>query len=199
MIAPQRPLLLGSASPRRLALLQGLGIPVAARPSNLDEAEREAELPHEYVERMAAEKLGHTVRHGLEGYAGALAADTIVVLDGLVLGKPRGLEEAASLVARLQGRTHRVMTSYAIAAHDGEVVARRVVCTDVTLRRLSEDEARRYAKTGEGLDKAGGYAAQGIGAFLVERLHGSYTNVVGLPVCEVVMDLQNAGLLGPYP
>jgi septum formation protein len=103
------------------------------------------------------------------------------------------------LLTRLCGRMHRVLTRYAIGAPNGGLIVARTVATDVWLRAASPDEIAAYARSGEGLDKAGAYAAQGVGAFLVERMNGSYTNVVGLPACEVVLDLKQHGLLGPFP
>lgn len=199
VITLDRPILLGSASPRRRALLEGLGLPVVSRPADLDESQRPGEPPDEYARRLAREKLQRTIATGLGGHACALAADTIVILDGAVLGKPADTAEAEVLIGRLQGRTHRVVTAYAIATADGAVAAARAVSTAVTFRALSADRIARYARSGEGLDKAGAYAAQGIGACLVVRIDGSYTNVVGLPLCEVVEDLEAARLLGPFP
>jgi septum formation protein len=127
-------------------------------------------------------------------------ADTIVVLDGDVLGKPRDVADAEALLKRLSGRTHTVYTRYALAAADAaEPALERTVASQVTLRAAEPEELARYAATREGLDKAGAYAVQGIGAFLVEAISGSYTNVVGLPVCEVVLDLKRLGLLAGFP
>jgi septum formation protein len=103
-------------------------------------------------------------------------------------------------VGRIVGRTHRVFTRYAITHADGTAPARaRTVESAVTMRSASNEEVARYAATGEGLDKAGAYAAQGIGAFLIERIDGSYSNVIGLPICEVVVDLTSMGLLAAFP
>jgi septum formation protein len=130
-----------------------------------------------------------------------VVADTIVVLGDSVLGKPRDVDEAEETLKRLAGRTHRVLTRYAVSVSpDSERVrVARTVESDVTIRAAAPAELRAYAETGEGLDKAGAYAAQGIGSFLVERISGSYTNVVGLPTCELVMDLRALGLLVAFP
>jgi septum formation protein len=130
-----------------------------------------------------------------------LVADTIVVLAGAILGKPVDVADARRLLERLAGRTHVVYTRYAIARADAPLVpvAARTVQSSVTLRAASGAELEAYARTGEGLDKAGAYAIQGVGAFLIERIEGSYTNVVGLPACEVVMDLLDARLLERFP
>jgi len=191
---------LGSASPRRRDILTGLGIPITIVPANADERIETGEQPLAYVERIVAEKLrGVVARVGQLPAAAILVADTIVVLDGEVLGKPEDVTDAERLLSRLAGREHRVHTRYAIATPDGALRAARTVSSDVTLRSASSAELAGYARTGEGLDKAGAYAIQGVGAFLVERIHGSYSNVVGLPACEVVLDLTASGLLERFP
>ena len=201
-ISASAPLVLGSASPRRRDILAGLGIPLRVAPANVPETELPGEPPLAYVERIVREKL----RGSASAFAGGpgsavLVADTIVVLDGDVLGKPADVPDAARLLGRLAGRTHTVFTRYAVARADApfEPVAARTVESKVTLRGASPAELERYARTGEGLDKAGAYAIQGIGAFLVARIEGSYTNVVGLPACEVVEDLLATGLLERFP
>ena len=171
-------------------------------PADVPEARWDAELPDAYLERIVGDKLRAVAASAVGlSFAALLVADTIVVLDGDILGKPNGVEEAAALVGRLVGQTHTVYTRYAIstARAPDRAAAYRVVTTRVTMRKASSDEVRRYAQTGEGLDKAGAYAAQGIGAFLIERIEGSYTNVVGLPACEVVQDLRALGLLDRFP
>ena len=201
-ITASSPLVLGSASPRRRDILAGLGIPLRVAPANVPEAELPDEAPLAYLERIVLDKLRGAARALREGPGSALlVADTIVVLDGLVLGKPNDVEDAVRLLERLSGRTHRVFTRYAIARADvpAEPVTARTVESSVTLRGASPAELEGYARTGEGLDKAGAYAIQGVGAFLVERIEGSYTNVVGLPACEVVQDLLGAGLLERFP
>jgi septum formation protein len=199
-IDPARPLILGSASPRRRDILSGLGIPITVLPADIDEGLAPAEAPLEYVERIVAAKLAAVaVRARQTAGAGLLVADTIVVLDEQVLGKPVDVADAERLLRRLAGREHRVHTRYAIAAPFGETLAARTVTSDVRLRAAPAEMLARYARTGEGLDKAGAYAVQGIGAFLVESIRGSYSNVVGLPACEVVGDLLSTGLLEHFP
>lgn len=197
-ISATSPLLLGSGSPRRRDILVGLGIPIEVSPANTDEDVGLTD-PERFLHRVVADKLAAaTAELERRAYCVAvLVADTIVVLDGHILGKPRDGAHAAELVARLSGRTHGVFTRYAIRA-DGEVVA-RTVGSRVTMRALSPEAARRYADTGEGADKAGAYAIQGVGAFLVRSIEGSYTNVVGLPSCEVVEDLERLGLIEGFP
>jgi septum formation protein len=136
-----------------------------------------------------------------ENVAALLVADTIVVLHDRILGKPVDTDDAIRLLGEIAGRTHTVYTRYAIAraAEPAVAIVARTVQTRVTMRSASADEIDAYARTGEGLDKAGAYAAQGIGAFLVERIEGSYSNVVGLPACEVVADFCATGLLRHFP
>jgi len=199
-LSSDTPLVLGSASPRRRDILTGLGIPITILPANVDESLAANEAPLAYVERIVAAKLrGVVSRARAVPAAAVLVADTIVVLDGEVLGKPEDVADAERLLSLLAGRQHRVHTRYAIATPDGDIVAARTVSSDVTLRAASPAEIAGYARTGEGLDKAGAYAIQGVGAFLVERIDGSYSNVVGLPACEVVLDLTQSGLLERFP
>lgn len=203
-VDPEHPLLLGSGSPRRREILSGLGLPLVIRPADVEEALEPGEPALAYLSRVVRDKLsaaGRAHRATPQAVAGLLVADTIVVLHDRVLGKPVDVDDAVRLLAQIAGRTHTVYTRYAIAhARTPDVAAvERTVQTRVSMRAATSDELRAYAKTGEGLDKAGAYAAQGIGAFLVERIEGSYSNVVGLPACEVVMDLTALGLLGHFP
>lgn len=198
-ISKDHPLLLGSSSPRRKEILSGLGLPIEVRPSDADEdvglTAADAFL-QAVVERKRRSLLA-LVGPDQARFAALLVADTIVVLDGEILGKPTDTSDALRLLCKLEGRTHTVFTRYAIEAC-GEVKARTVE-SRVTMRAADLGTLSRYAETGEGLDKAGAYAVQGLGAFLVRCVEGSYTNVVGLPACEVVEDLQAAELLGAYP
>jgi len=201
MISAKTPLLLGSASPRRKDILSGLGLAIRVEPADIPELVAPAERPLDYVSRIVAEKLSAVAARGSGAFSAILVADTVVVIDGDVLGKPEDEEDAARLLSRIVGRTHTVYTRYAISLPDApaEIRVARTVATEVSLRAASVDEVTRYAASGEGLDKAGAYAAQGLGAFLIERIVGSYSNVVGLPACEVVLDLRTLGLLGHFP
>jgi septum formation protein len=197
-ITPSTPLLLGSGSPRRRDILRGLGIPIEVSPANTDEDVDIAD-PARFLERVVGDKLV-AARRELERRAhcaAVLVADTIVVLDDEILGKPRDTSHAAELVSRLSGRSHTVFTRYAVGA--GTETVARTVESQVVMRALSQQAVQRYAETGEGADKAGAYAIQGIGAFLVRSIVGSYTNVVGLPSCEVVEDFERMGLLDGFP
>jgi len=201
MIRVETPLLLGSASPRRREILSGLGLSIRVEPADIPEHVALGEPALEYVSRIVGEKLHAVAARAPTAFSAILVADTVVVIDGDVLGKPEDVADAARLLRRIVGRTHTVYTRYAISLPDAPSVVRvaRTVATDVTLRAASEDELTRYAASGEGLDKAGAYAAQGLGSFLIERIVGSYSNVVGLPACEVVLDLRALGLLGAFP
>jgi septum formation protein len=201
MISVGTPLVLGSASPRRRDILSGLGIQMRVEPADIAEHVLPGERPLDYVTRIVAGKLAAVAARVAAPLAGVLVADTIVVVDGDILGKPEGTAGAERLLGRIVGRTHTVFTRYAlsVAGAPDVIAAARTVATDVTLRAASADEIARYAASGEGLDKAGAYAAQGLGAFLIERIDGSYSNVVGLPACEVVLDLRSLGLHGQFP
>ena len=202
-ISSSCPLCLGSASPRRRELLAGLGLPLTIVAADIEEDVQADEGFLEYLERVVDDKLAavcgklRTVRE----IAAVLVADTIVVINGEILGKPSDTRDAVRLLRRLTGNEHTVYTRYAIQTlpvNSGKS-QRRTVASCVTLRKATETEIQRYAATGEGLDKAGAYAAQGVGSFLIERIDGSYTNVVGLPLCEVVLDLMVLDLLVDFP
>jgi len=200
LVCREAPLVLGSASPRRREILTSLGIPLVVLPADVDERVRPGEVPAVYLERIVAEKLGAVAsRLGDLPGAALLVADTSVVLGVDILGKPADTSEAIRLLERLCGRAHRVLTRYALGNRRGDLLVARTVSSDVWLRAATDDEIGSYARLGEGLDKAGAYAVQGVGSFLVERIAGSYSNVVGLPACEVVLDLKQQGLLGPFP
>lgn len=194
LIDAAHPLVLGSGSPRRREIISALGLPFQVLAADIDESVRPGEAPLAYLERVANEKLAAVKRRVAEtAHAAILVADTSVVIDGDVLGKPSDVEDAARLFSRIAGRVHSVYTRYAIGA--SETVVARTIETHVHIRAASAEEIRAYAATGEGLDKAGAYAAQGVGSFFIERVVGSYSNVVGLPACEVLADLRALGLV----
>jgi len=189
----QVPLVLASASPRRRALLQGLGVAFEAVAPGVDESVRAGEPPRDYVLRVAVEKAAQGAR--LRPGALVLAADTSVVLEDRILGKPSGEAEAREMVRALSGRRHSVLTGVAL---DGAAKAAAVVETAVWFRPLAEAEIAWYASTGEPLDKAGAYAIQGAGGVLVQRIEGSASNVVGLPLAETAELLRQAGFKLPW-
>jgi len=198
MIDASNPLILGSGSPRRRDIVSALGLPFQVLAADIDEDQRAGEAPLDYLARIAQEKLaGVRARLGSVKHAAVLVADTTVVIDGDILGKPSDVADAVRLFSRIAGRIHTVYTRYAIGL-PGQPGARveRTVATQVQMRAADGAEIRAYAATGEGLDKAGAYAAQGVGAFFIERVEGSYSNVIGLPACELLTDLRALGLLG---
>lgn len=174
-------MVLASASPRRVELLRGIGIEAVVRPGQVEERALAGETPAEHVRRLAIAKAR------ADGRAGelVLAADTIVVLDGELLGKPATAGEAEAMLGRLAGREHQVLTGVALLEPDSGRLAVRVSETAVRLAALSAEEVRRYVATGEPLDKAGAYAIQGLGSLFVERLEGDYGTVVGLPLAAL--------------
>ncbi|HZN02342.1 MAG TPA: Maf family protein [Candidatus Polarisedimenticolia bacterium] len=191
--APGRLLVLASASPRRAELLSLLGLRFDVRPTNVDESPRPGEAPADLAERLAREKALATTPSA--GPSLVVAADTVVVLDGGLLGKPADRSEAAAFVGRLAGRTHEVMTGLAVRALPEEALESEVVRSRVTFSPMRPDEIDWYARTGEGLDKAGAYALQGIGAVFVRSVEGSYTNVIGLPMERLYPSLVRFGIL----
>lgn len=181
-------LVLASASPRRAELIRRLDLDAAAlriRPADIDETPRAGEPSGAYVARMARTKALAVAGDG----AVVLGADTVVVLDGAILPKPADADENAAMIERLAGRRHQVTTAVALAG-GGALLEDFAVTTEVRFRELAAGEAERYAATGEGLDKAGGYGIQGLGAALVRAIEGSYTNVVGLPLAETLEALR---------
>lgn len=193
-MSPLHPLVLASASPRRRDLLTRAGIPFEVTPSNVPERPRPGEAPAQLARRLASEK-AQAVARGL-GPAPArwvLGADTIVVIDGDVLGKPDDAEHAVALLRRLAGRRHHVLTAVALVASDTLAERHALVESAVRMRAADERELRAYVATGESLDKAGGYAAQGLGRRLIEAIEGSETNVIGLPLEETLALLRAAG------
>jgi len=191
MSPPRTPLLcLASASPRRRELLGQLGVPHVLTVPNIDEAVLVGESAPDYVVRMARAKARVVHPHG----AGlpVLAADTTVLIDERICGKPADPEEGVALLLKLSGRTHEVLTAVALAAA-GEV-HHRLSRSEVRFRHVSLAEAVAYWNTGEPRDKAGGYAVQGHGAVFVEHLSGSYSGVMGLPLFETAELLAGAGV-----
>jgi len=196
-----RTIVLASASPRRRALLAEVGIHVVVAPVDADESRHDGEPPADYVARVASAKLAIALDRASAGQVGhvVLAADTIVSVDGDVLGKPEGDDDARRILRRLSGRQHEVTTAVAIAIV-GEVAQRvQPTTTRVRFRDLDEATIDRYVATGEGRDKAGSYGIQGIASGFVASIEGSYTNVVGLPVAETLLLLQAIGAVGAWP
>lgn len=190
MVADEPTLVLASASPRRLDLLRLAGFEPVVRAVEVDESVAASEPPPVYVARLARTKGEAVARAPGEV---VVAADTTVVVDDEPIGKPDDDRHAAEMLRRLAGRAHEVLTGVAVL-DDDRGVTELVVRTTVVFAALDDREIRRYVDTGEPAGKAGAYAIQGVGATLVERIDGSWTNVVGLPVVETVALLRAAGL-----
>ncbi|HSK00437.1 MAG TPA: Maf family protein [Kofleriaceae bacterium] len=190
--APRARLILASASPRRRELLERVGFALDVRPADIDETERPGEDPAAYVARLARAKVDAVPRAPGEW---ALAADTTVTIGGAILGKAATAAEAAAMLRRLSGHAHQVMTAFSIAGGDRRRDA--VVSSDVEVIELDEVTLADYLASGEWRGKAGAYAIQGIAAALVREVRGSVTNVIGLPLAEVLAALRELG--GPAP
>ena len=186
-----RPLVLASSSPRRRELLAQIGLEFTVQTVAVDETPRAGELPEHYVERLARAKAEAGLEATEDAAALVLGADTTVVLDGEILGKPRDREDALATLAKLSARTHKVMSCVALAGEHGCYA--RLSVTEVRLRQLARDEIERYWATGEPADKAGSYAIQGRGAIFVTGLWGCYSTVVGLCLSDTAELLAEAG------
>lgn len=185
-------LYLASASPRRRDLLDQIGVPCLVRAVDIDESRQPEEDPRDYVLRLARAK-AETAWSRFAASEGkpVLAADTAVVLEGEIFGKPRDQTEGSAMLGRLSGRTHEVLTAVALRTPAG--LDARVSASRVTFRALAPGEPERYWQTGEGADKAGAYAVQGHAAMFITHLSGSYSGVMGLPLFETAELLQRAG------
>ncbi|MBF0120802.1 MAG: [FeFe] hydrogenase H-cluster radical SAM maturase HydE [Desulfobacterales bacterium] len=182
--AVKNKIILASKSPRRNDLLKQAGLSFKVIPSNIDEDNIDISSPDEYVKVLAIAKAEEIAKIYPDSWI--IGADTIVVIDNMILGKPKSIDEAREMLNRLSGKTHYVFTGYAIYCMSREKLFSGVVKSDVLFKALSDLEIEWYIKTEEPFDKAGGYAVQGLGAFFIKSINGSYTNVVGLPVCEVI-------------
>ena len=187
--------ILASQSPRRRQLLELVGIRHEVRPADIDESVHQGELPERYAERLAREK-ARTVAAN-DSSALVIGADTIVVIDELILGKPRDVSDAERMLAMLSGRTHTVMT--AVAVCHGDRIASSVEIVDVTFVALDENQIREYTATGEPMDKAGAYGIQGYGATIVRRIDGDYFAVMGLSLVRLVALLREIGVSYDFP
>jgi septum formation protein len=187
------PLVLASESPRRIQLLRSLGLTFDVIPSGIEEGDGPEKEPCALVEHRAQEKACAISHRYPKSWV--LSADTIVVLGDTIFGKPASAEQAVAMLQQLSGQEHQVFSGFCLMRVDPTF--RRVGCvgTKVRFKQLSETEIHAYVKTGEPLDKAGAYAIQGMGAFLVESLQGSFTNVVGLPLCETLEWLLEQGII----
>ena len=185
--------ILASASPRRIELLKLMGLDFAVVPSGVDETFQRGETAHEHVLRLSEEKALAVSRRHPDAWV--LGADTIVIVAGEVLGKPESIPEAMTMLEKLSGREHEVFTGFSIVQQETGILIREVVESSVLFREISGDEMSWYAGLEEPYDKAGAYAVQGMGAFFIREIRGSYTNVMGLPLCEVVDALKGVAAI----
>ncbi len=194
---PEEPqsIVLASASPRRSELLEQIGIRFQAIPSAANEALLADETAEDHAVRLSRDKALEVA--GRQSVAGRwfIGSDTVVVRDDAILGKPFDTAEARAMLTSLSGRSHRVISGYAVYDRDSGRTISAAVVTRVFFKELTSREIEGYIATGEPFDKAGAYAIQGIGSFMVPRIEGSYTNVVGLPLCEVITALEELGAI----
>jgi len=186
-------LILASASPRRIELLKLMGLDFDIMTGNIDETFRPEETPREHVLRLSEEKARSVALSHPDAWI--LGADTIVVVAGEILGKPRSPEEATKMLEKLSDRAHEVFTGFCIIRQDRGVRIREVVGSSVLFRKIAPDEMAWYTGTEEPYDKAGAYAVQGIGGCFIREIRGSCTNVAGLPLCEVVEALKRVAAI----
>ncbi len=211
---PSATLVLASASPRRKELLERAGFHIKAVPAAIDEEPIPGETPIGYTKRLAREKVLTAVRRlqttlyntdnpNWTGEADiprwVIGADTVVTIDDVLLGKPTDVQEAREMLIRLAGREHLVITGFSLFDLRRDREGLQAVTTRVRFKHLSRAEIEAYVAVGESMDKAGAYAVQGVGAYLAEELHGSYTNVVGLPMCQVIEMMQEMGATDILP
>jgi septum formation protein len=187
-ISLSSPFILASASPRRQELLRSVGLKFKTIPAHVNEKYRTGESPRQHVKRLAKDKA--LVIAGKYPEAWVLGADTIVVIDGFILGKPKNKVQARKMLRMLSGREHKVFTGFTIAHAAAEVYQTKVIQSAVRFKTISPAEMEWYIACDEPYDKAGGYAVQGKGASFIQSIRGSYTNVIGLPLCEVFETLK---------
>jgi len=196
IISKEYPLILASASPRRKSLLRQIGLPFRSLASDVEENQVADEPVVEA--RLLAEKKANAI-HSISNNSWVLGADTMVVLGKAILGKPRDHDEARSMLRLLSGKEHKVITGFCLLDPSGSIAHSEAPTTLVRMKGLADEEIKAYVATGEPSGKAGSYAIQGIGSFMVESISGSYTNVVGLPVCALVKSLLASGALRNFP
>jgi septum formation protein len=196
-ISKAYPLILASSSPRRRKLLSQIGLPFRSVTSHVRERETRIGGKEKMCQLLAQEKAKDVHRRSKVGWV--LGADTVVTVKDAILGKPSDAKEAKCMLSLLSGETHKVHTGYCILNPSGELAHSETVTTLVRMKPLSAEEIDAYIMTGEPFDKAGSYAIQGIGVFMIESISGSYTNVVGLPLCALVKALLSIGALTSFP
>lgn len=183
-------IVLASASPRRRDLLAQVGLDFQVVISHAEETLLEHETPDAHVVRLSCDKAMDVANRHDQAGRWFIGSDTVVVRDNDILGKPTDASEAAVMLTSLSGRSHRVISGYAVFDRQSQRTISAAVTTKVFFKDLTSQEIEGYIATGEPFDKAGSYAIQGIGSFMVPKIEGSYTNVVGLPLCEVIAALE---------
>jgi septum formation protein len=196
VINKQHPLILASASPRRKRLLTQMGLPFRPVASNVSEKGLSGD-PTEISRLLAEKKAFHVYSKNKESWI--LGADTVVAIDHHMLGKPGNNDKARQMLGLLSGKEHKVITGFCILTPSGKVAHSEAVTTLVRFIKLTGQQIEAYISTGEPYGKAGSYAIQGIGSFMVESISGSYTNVVGLPLCVLIEVLLTVGALRSFP
>ena len=190
-------LILASKSPRRSELLRQVGLEFQVVPSRVEEDLVQGESPQEHVIRLSQVKARNVA--GKYPDCWVIAADTIVCINGSILGKPSNRQEALQMLRCLSGQEHWVLTGFAVCHLAKGKADKETVQTAVKMKNLTPEEMEWYVQTEEPFDKAGGYAIQGIGSFMIESIQGSYTNVVGLPLCELIEMLSRLGAVTVHP
>jgi septum formation protein len=186
-------IILASASPRRIELLKLTGLPFDSMPAGIEETVLPNENPRRHVRRLSKEKARFIAKTHPDSWV--IGADTIVFIDGEIIGKPASPEDARIILAKLSGRRHQVFTGFCITNIERETTICEVVRSSVIFRKLDADEIFWYTNTAEPYDKAGAYAVQGISAMFIREIKGSFTNVMGLPMCELVEKLKISGAI----
>ena len=181
--------ILASASPRRQELLRSVGLTFKTIPAHVNENYLAGEGPRQHVKRLSNDKAIVIAKKYPEAWV--LGADTIVVIDGLILGKPKNKNQALEMLRKLSGREHKVFTGFTIAHTAARIYQTKVIQSSVIFKKISPKEMKWYVSCDEPYDKAGGYAVQGKGAYFIQSIRGSYTNVIGLPLCEVLEAFKN--------
>jgi septum formation protein len=190
-------LILASISPRRQELLRSVGLKFKIIPAHVNEEYLQGESPREHVRRLSQNKAMAVAQKNPDAWV--LGADTIVVIDGLILGKPKNKKQAREMLERLSGREHKVFTGFTLTHVATKVYKTKVIQSAVRFKKISPEEMEWYVSCDEPYDKAGGYAVQGKGAYFIKSIRGSYTNVIGLPLGEVLEELKNLKALNFIP
>ena len=189
----QESIILASKSPRRKELLEQAGLKFEIMAADIDEDSVPLSRPRDYVSELSRIKTDHIAKRYPDHWV--IGADTIVVVDDAILGKPKTRDDAGQMLTSLNNRCHSVFTGFTISCQARKITLTKSIETKVLFKNLSLEEINWYTGTDEPYDKAGGYGIQGIGAFMVRKINGSYSNVVGLPVCEVMESLSTLGII----